>query len=190
MEPAQLLPVLLPLAAVLLPLMWAVLTYNRLVALKNHTTEAWSNIDTELKRRYELIPNLVATVKGYAAHEKNVLEEVTRLRQQCAQDHGPVAHQAQGERALVSAINKLLAVAENYPDLKASESFLELQRELANTEDRIQAARRFYNGNVRENNNLVESFPSNLIARLGGFELRDFFEVEAAAVRALPEVRL
>lgn len=173
-----------------IPTIWAVMTYNNFVRVKNHCTEAWSNIDTELKRRYELIPNLVSTVKGYASHERGLLEEIVALRNACAADHGPVKNQAEHERALVQGLNKLLVVVENYPDLKASRNFLELQRELSNTEDRIQAARRFYNGNVRENNNLVESFPSNLIASMGGFRLQDFFEVESAAVREVPVVSM
>ncbi|MBI3117304.1 MAG: LemA family protein, partial [Candidatus Hydrogenedentes bacterium] len=163
-------------------------TYNRLVALRNHCSEAWSNIATELKRRYELVPNLVATVKGYAAHEREVLEEVTRLRDSCVADTGSPAHQAATENQLVQALNKLLIRVEAYPDLKASTNFLELQRELANTEDRIQAARRFYNGNVRELNNLVEMFPSGLIAGACNFVKREFFVVESTAIRQAPAV--
>jgi LemA protein len=173
---------------VLLLFIWFIATYNRFVQLRNHCTEAWSNIDTELKRRYELIPNLVATVKGYAAHERGLLEEVTRLRAACAQNNGPVGEQATSERALVAALGKVFVLAERYPELKASANFLALQEELTNTEDRLQAARRFFNGNVRENNNLVESFPSNLVANMFSFTLRDFFEVEPAVRGA--EVRV
>lgn len=177
---SELMPLLLIGVPALFVLIWFIATYNSFVRLRNHCTEAWSNIDTELKRRYELIPNLVETVKGYAAHEQAVLEEVTRLRAVCAADHGSVAHQSGTEQALVGALGRLLVVAEKYPDLKASDNFLQLQRELINTEDRLQAARRFFNGNVRENNNLAESFPSNVVAGMFGFGLRDFFEVEAA----------
>ena len=184
----DLVPLLILGVPVLLVLIWFIATYNRFVGLRNHCTEAWSNIDTELKRRYELIPNLVATVKGYAAHEQSVLEEVTRLRAVCAADQGSVAHQSHSEQALVGALGRLFVVAEQYPDLKASDNFLKLQRELVNTEDRLQAARRFFNGNVRENNNLVESFPSNIIANMFSFTLRDFFEVEPAVRGA--EVRV
>jgi len=169
---------------------WLIITYNRLVTIRNHCREAWSNIDTELKRRYELIPNLVETVKGYAAHEQSTLEELTRLRKVCADDHGSVEHQSETEGELVRSLNRVLAVVENYPDLKASEHFLELQRELAITEDRIQAARRFFNGNVRENNNLIEQFPSSIVAGMGGFKRQVFFEVESAQIRNAPPVSL
>lgn len=188
--PAEYIPLIAVAVPALLALVWFVATYNRFVQLGNHCTEAWSNIDTELKRRYELIPNLVATVQGYAAHERGLLEEVTRLRAACAQNNGPVGEQAVSERALVAALGKVFVLAERYPELKASTNFLALQEELTNTEDRLQAARRFFNGNVRENNNLVESFPSNLIAGLCGFRQRDFFEVESALQRETPQVRL
>ncbi|MBN2163091.1 MAG: LemA family protein [Pontiellaceae bacterium] len=171
----------------LLPLIYAVTTYNTLVALKNHISEAWSNIDTELKRRYDLIPNLVETVKGYAAHERETLERVIELRNQCAADHGSISHQAGTEQQLVAAVRNLLAVAEAYPDLKANQNFLQLQNELVNTEDRIQAARRFYNGNVRDMRNKCEAFPSSLIASLFNFQPHDFFDVDPA-VREVPSV--
>jgi LemA protein len=173
---------------VLLPVVFVIATYNTLVALRNHISEAWSNIDTELKRRYELIPNLVATVKGYAAHERETLERVVELRNQCMDDHGSVSHQEQTEKQLVGAVSKLLAVAEAYPELKADKNYLELQKELVNTEDRIQAARRFYNGNVRDYKNKCESFPSNLIAGLFGFKPHDFFNIDPA-VREVPSVK-
>lgn len=172
---------------VLLPVVFAFATYNTLVALRNHISEAWSNIDTELKRRYELIPNLVATVKGYASHERETLERVIELRNQCMDDHGSVNHQEGTERQLIGAMQKLMAVAEAYPDLKANQNYLELQKELVNTEDRIQAARRFYNGNVRDYKNKCETFPSNLIANLFGFKPRDFFNVDPA-VREAPSL--
>jgi LemA protein len=173
---------------VLLPVIFVIATYNTLVALRNHISEAWSNVDTELKRRYELIPNLVKTVKGYAAHERETLERVVELRNTCMADTGSVHHQEATEKRLVGAVQKLLAVAEAYPDLKADQNFLDLQKELVNTEDRIQAARRFYNGNVRDYRNKCEAFPSNLIAGLFGFTPRDFFDVDPA-VREAPTIQ-
>lgn len=163
--------------------------YNSLVTLRNHIAEAWSNIETELKRRYELIPNLVETVKGYARHERETLEHVVELRNQCAADRGSIHHQENTEKELVSAVRRLLALAEAYPELKADEHYCALQRELVNTEDRIQAARRFYNGNVREYRNKCEMFPSSLIARLFRFEPRDYFDVEPA-VHIPPHITL
>ena len=181
---------LIVIAAVvlLLPLIYVIATYNTLVALRNHIAEAWSNIDTELKRRYELIPNLVETIKGYAKHERETMETVIELRNLCASDRGSVSHQAGTERQLVGAVQKLLAVAEAYPDLKANTNFLELQHELVNTEDRIQAARRFYNGNVRDMRNQCERFPSSVVASLFHFEPQEFFDVEPA-VRETPTVQ-
>ena len=177
------------LVALLLPLVYVIATYNTLVALKNHISESWSDVDTELKRRYDLIPNLVNTVKGYATHERETLEQVIQLRNACAADNGSVHHQEGTEKQLVAGVRKLLAVAEAYPDLKADGNFMQLQRELVNTEDRIQAARRFYNGNVRDYRNKCEAFPSNLIASLFNFKTRDFFDVDPA-VREAPNVRL
>ena len=171
---------------VLLPLMYVVLTYNTLVALRNHIRDAWANIDTELKRRYELIPNLVATVKGYAAHERDVFERVTELRAQCMAGQGAPQQQAVQENLLVAALQKMLLVVENYPQLKADQHYLELQHELVNTEDRIQAARRFFNGNVRDYRNKCETFPSSLIASGFGFESHDYFNVDPA-VREAPK---
>jgi len=181
-------PIIVFAVIVLILLTYGIATYNTLVALRNHISEAWSNIDTELKRRYDLIPNLVEIVKGYAKHERATMEEVTRLRNLCAADRGSVRHQEGTERQLVGAVQKLLAVAEAYPDLKANRNFLELQRELVNTEDRIQAARRFYNGNVRDMRNKCERFPSNIIAGMFKFTLHDFFDVEPA-VREVPSVQ-
>lgn len=174
---------------VLLPVVFVITTYNTLVALRNHISEAWSNIDTELKRRYELIPNLVATVKGYAQHERETLERVIELRNQCMADRGSVQHQEGTEKQLVGAVQKLMAVAEAYPDLKADKNYLELQNELVYTEDRIQAARRFYNGNVRDYKNKCEAFPSNVIAGMFSFKPRDFFNVDPA-VREVPSIKL
>jgi LemA protein len=172
------MPILIALAiVVLLPLVWLIVQYNSLVSLRNYVTESWSDVDTELKRRYDLIPNLVATVKGYAAHERDVLERVTELRNRCAANNGPVADQARDEGELVNALKQMLVVVENYPQLKADQNFLKLQSELINTENRIQAARRFYNGNVRDYRNKCESFPSNLVAGLCHFQPHEFFSV-------------
>ncbi len=178
-------PFVLLAAVVLLPILYVVLTYNTLVALRNHIRDAWANIDTELKRRYELIPNLVATVKGYAAHEKEIFERVTQLRAQCMASQGSPNQQAVDENQLVAALQKLMLVVENYPQLKADRNYLELQKELVNTEDRIQAARRFFNGNVRDYRNKCETFPSNLIAGAFGFQGEDYFNVDPA-VREVP----
>ncbi len=180
------LPVLIVIGIILLlPLIYVIVTYNTLVALRNHIRDAWGNVDTELKRRYDLIPNLVATVKGYAAHEKEVLERVTQLRTQCLASQGRPGEQAVDENQLVAALQRLLAVVENYPQLKADQNFLQLQRELVNTEDRIQAARRFYNGNVRDYRNKCETFPSSLVAGAFGFEPQDYFQVPPS-VREVP----
>ena len=165
---------------VFFPLIFVIVTYNGLVTIRNHVKDAWANIDTELKRRYDLIPNLVSCVKGYAAHEQATLEKVIELRQQCMANQGSVTEQAGVEKQLVRGLNGLFAVAENYPDLKASDNFLQLQEELVNTEDRIQAARRFYNGNVRDYRNKTQAFPSNIVAGMFGFppEAEEFFEVD------------
>jgi len=163
-----------------IPALYLVVTYNGLVAIRNHIRDAWANIDTELKRRYDLIPNLVETAKGYAKHESETLEKVIALRNQCQQNTGSPAQQATTEKLLVSSLNGLFALAENYPDLKANSNFQALQTELVNTEDRIQAARRFYNGNIREYRNKTQSFPSNIVANMFGFppEAEEFFEVD------------
>lgn len=172
---------------VLFILMFVVGMYNGFVRLRNHCDEAWSNIDTELQRRYDLIPNLVNTIKGYAAHEKDVLEEVTRLRALCVDDHGPPGHQAGTENRMLAVLGPLLARVEDYPDLKADKNFLQLQEELVFTEDRIQAARRFYNGNVRENNNRVQMFPSSVIANMFKFGDREFFEIRDVRAYTTPK---
>ncbi len=161
---------------------WAIFVYNRLVVLKNRTKEAWSDIDVQLKRRYNLIPNLVETVKGYASHERGLFEKVTEARSKAIQA-GNVKEQAEAENALSSTLKSLFAVAENYPDLKASQNFLELQRELRDTEDKIMAARRFYNGNVRDLNIKIERFPEKVIASMFSFEKMDLFEIEEADTR-------
>lgn len=163
-----------------------ILTFNRLVILRNRTKEAWSDIDVQLKRRYDLIPNLVETVKGYASHEKELLENVTKARVMAMQAQG-VKEKEAAENMLSSTLKSLFAVTENYPDLKASTNFLELQRELRDTEDKIQAARRFHNTNVRDLNTKIESFPSSIIASMFGFKQREFFEADSAA-KELPRV--
>jgi LemA protein len=183
-------PLIIAGLIVVFPLVWAVVQYNVLVGLRNYISESWSNVDTELKRRYDLIPNLVATVKGYAAHEREVLERVTDLRNRCLANNGSPAQQAGDETQLVDALKQLLVVVENYPQLKADRNYLRLQQELINTENRIQAARRFYNGNVRDYRNRCESFPSNLVARVFGFGMtQEFFSVPPA-VREVPNVDL
>lgn len=171
----------------LLPIFYVVLTYNTLVTLRNYIRDAWGNIDTELKRRYDLIPNLVETVKGYAAHEKETFERVTQLRTQCMASQGRPYEQAVDENQLVSALQRLLAIVENYPQLKADQHFLKLQQELINTEDRIQAARRFFNGNVRDYRNKCQSFPSSIVAGMFGFESQEYFSV-SPSVREVPDV--
>jgi len=182
------IPILLVIF-LLIPAGYVIGQYNGLVALRNHIKESWADIDTELKRRYDLIPNLVETIKGYAAHEQSTLQSVIELRNQAAANNGTVAEQGSSERALVAGMQKLIAVVEAYPDLKANENFLELQKELTNTEDRIQASRRFYNANVRDYTIKRETFPSKLVANAFNFQPTDYFEVEEA-VRKNPEVKL
>ena len=168
------------LAAVIL---WAIFAYNRFVALVNRAKEAWADIDVQLKRRYDLIPNLVETVKGYVTHERQTLEQVTAARTAAMNAHS-VGEHGKAENMLTDALKSLFAVAEAYPDLKANQNFLELQRELSDTENKIQAARRFYNGNVRDLNTSIESFPGNLIAgtfRFSPMELFSLGEGEEAA---------
>jgi len=157
--------------------LWLILIYNRLIALKNHAQEAWADIDVQLKRRYDLIPNLVEIVKGYAAHERELFEKVTEARAR-AMGTTAIKEKGKAENFLSQTLKSLFAVAENYPSLRASENFLELQKELTDTEDKIQAARRFYNGNVRDLNITIESFPANIIANIFRFAKMDFFEVE------------
>lgn len=160
--------------------LWGVVAYNRLVTLKNRTDEAWSDIDVQLKRRHDLIPNLVNTVKGYAAHESGVFERVTEARTR-AMEAGTAGTKAEAENMLSSTLKSLFAVSENYPDLKANTNFLELQKELSDTENKIQSARRFYNANVRDLNTKIETFPTNFIANIFNFGKREFFEIEEAA---------
>jgi LemA protein len=164
--------------------------YNSLVRGRNHVRESWSGIDTELKRRYDLIPNLVETVKGYARHEREVLEQVVEARNRAVASTGSPASQAKDENVLVGGLKRLFALAEGYPDLKASQNFLALQGQLVETEDRIQAARRFYNANVRDYNNRCQMFPTSVLAGMFRFEPEEFFEIETAIERAAPRVDL
>lgn len=166
----------------MLALLVPIFIYNRFVKLTNRAEEAWSDIDVQLKRRHELIPNLVNTVKGYAEHERETLESVTESRTQAMQAED-LQEKNQAENQLTDALKSLFAVSENYPDLKANENFLELQRELSDTENKIQAARRFYNTNVRDLNISLNSFPQNIIGKMFGFKERDYFEVEEEAER-------
>ncbi len=163
--------------------MFFVAIYNKLVQLRQSVAESWSAIDTELKRRYDLIPNLVETVKGYATHEKSTLEEVVAARNAAATSQGSPEAQAKSENVLNGALRQLFALSENYPQLKANENFIQLQKDLDETENRISQARRFYNANVRELNTTVESFPSSIIANAGGFKSAQYFEIDDNAAR-------
>ncbi len=162
-----------------------IVLYNRLVVLRNRAKEAWADIDVQLRRRYDLIPNLVETVKGYAGHEKSVFENVTKARTQAmsAEKSGDPKKVGEAENILSGTLKTLFAVSENYPQLRASENFLELQRELRDTEDKIQASRRFYNTNVRDLNIKTEAFPSSIVASLFGFKKMEFFEIQEAAAK-------
>jgi LemA protein len=167
--------------------LYGVSTYNRLVRLRTQSEEGFSDIDVQLKRRHDLIPNLVETVKGYAAHERATFENVTAARNRAVAAQGP-QEQAQAENALSGALRQLFAVAEAYPELKASQNFIELQDEITDTEDKIQAARRFYNMTVRDLNVKVDQFPSSVIAGFGSFSKREFFELDEPADREVPQV--
>ena len=167
--------------------LWAISIYNGLVRRKNVVAEAWSGIEAQLKRRADLIPNLVETVKGYATHERTTFDELARLRS-AGQGQADVAARAQTEQAITAAIGKIMAVAEAYPELKASANFQSLQHDLEELEDQIQLARRYYNGAVRNFNVSVQSFPSNLIAGMTGFHTADFFQLDNAADRNAPKV--
>ena len=164
-------------------LLWLIYTFNRLVVLRTRSQEALSDIDVQTKRRYDLIPNLVDTVKGYMRHEKNVLENVTRARTEAMSGSGELQEKAEKENILSGTLKTLFAVAENYPDLKANANFLDLQRELADTENKIQASRRFYNTNVRDLNIRIETFPTRLVAGVFKFSKMKFFEHENEAER-------
>ena len=183
-------PLIIVLVLVGIVLLWAVLTYNALVARRNKVDESWSGIDVQLKRRHDLIPNLVETVKGYAAHERQTLESVIQARQNAvqAQQDGDPASLGAAETLLTGALRQLFALSEAYPDLKANTNFLELQHQLADTEDKISASRRIYNGNVQTFNTSVQQVPANIIAGIGGFSPREFFEIEEPGERATPNV--
>ncbi|CDZ69183.1 LemA family protein [Neorhizobium galegae bv. orientalis] len=178
------------LGIVVLAALYVVMIYNGLVKARQMAEEAWSGIDVQLKRRADLIPNLIETVKGYAAHEKDTFEEVVKLRNQAqAVPAGDVAGRAQAEGLLGQALGKIIALAEAYPDLKANENFSELQASLETIESEIQMSRRYYNGAARDLNVKVESFPNNLVAGQFGFSKREYFEIENAADRAVPTVK-
>lgn len=166
-------------------ILWVIIAYNGLVRLRYRVKEAWSDIEVQLKRRYDLIPNLVETVKGYAAHETSAFENVTKARA-AAMGAQTAGEHAATENMLTGALKSLFAVAEAYPDLKANQNFLELQRELSDTENKIQAARRFYNGNVKDMNTRIEQFPTNFIAGAFGFSKEEFFDLDEAPAQREP----
>jgi LemA protein len=179
------------LAIVVVAVLYAIVVYNRLVSLRQLANEGWSGIDVQLKRRSDLVPNLVDSVKSYAAHERSVLEQVTRLREQARNlPQGDVAGRAQVEGQLSAALGKLMAVAEAYPDLKANANFLDLQKQLSALEDELQMARRYYNGTVRNLNTLIQSVPSNVVAGVAGFVPRTFFELATPDEAAVPQVKV
>ena len=170
--------------------LYCVSIYNRLVKLKNRVLEAWSYIDVQMKRRYNLIPNLVETVKGYAAHEQDTFEKVIQARTLAMNDHSSPEHQAASENMLTGALKSLFALSESYPDLKANTQFLKLQADLAETEDMIQKARRYYNGSVRDLNVMIQQFPSNVIAGLVDYEAAEYFEISDAESAARNPVQV
>lgn len=176
------------LIAVVLFILWVISTYNGLIRLRNRTKEAWADIDVQLKRRYNLIPNLVETVKGYASHERGVFEKVTEARSK-AMGAKDLKERGRAENALSNTLKTLFAVAENYPELKAAGNFVELQRELRDTEDKVQAARRFYNSNVRDLNIKIESFPANTVAMVFNFKKMELFELVEREEREAPKVK-
>ena len=165
------------LIVLVLIILWIIVAFNGLVSLRNRTGEAWADIEVQLKRRYDLIPNLVNTVKGYATHESTAFENVTKARSMAMGASGPTADHAQAENMLSGALKSLFAISEAYPELKANTNFLALQNELSDTENKIQASRRFYNANVRDMNTKIEVFPSNIIASMFGFMKKEFFDL-------------
>ncbi|HOE95088.1 MAG TPA: LemA family protein [Candidatus Sumerlaeota bacterium] len=173
---------------VLLVILWFIATYNGLVRLRNQVKEAWAQIDVQLKRRHDLIPNLVETVKGYAGHERQTLEEVMRARAAAVSAHG-VGEQAQAESQLSGALGRLLMVVEQYPDLKANQNFLALQEELTSTENKIGFSRQFYNEQVMQYNTRIQQIPANLVAGMFQFREEAFFELEDKSERAVPQVK-
>jgi len=176
------------IAVIVLIAIWFIAVYNGLIRLRNRTDEAWSDIDVQLKRRYDLIPNLISSVKGYAAHEKDTFLKVTEARN-AAMNAKTTEEHAKSENMLSSTLKSLFAVAENYPELKANENFLKLQDELADTENKIQASRRFYNGNVRDFNTKLQVFPTNMIGNMLGFKAYEFFEIENEEEKKNPQVK-
>lgn len=176
------------LIALVVVVLWVIALFNGLVRLKNRVSEAWSDIDVQLKRRYDLIPNLMETVKGYMKHEEGVLVKVTEARNMAMNATGTEA-KGKAENALSETLKSLFAVAENYPDLKASQNFLQLQDEISDTENKIQASRRFYNGNVRDFNTKIQVFPNNMIANTLGFKAFEFFEIENEKERENVQVK-
>lgn len=174
---------------IVLLILWLVALYNGLIVSRNRVEEAWSDIDVQLKRRYDLIPNLVSSVKAYAKHERQAFEQVTKARAAAMGAKAP-QQKAQSEDMLTGALKSLFAVAEAYPDLKANENFKALQDELSDTENKIQAARRFYNGNVRDFNTKLEVFPTNIFGRMLGFASRDFFQLEEGESAAKEPVKV
>ena len=170
------------IAVVVVLILWVVLSYNTFIRLRNRVEEGWSDIEVQLKRRFNLIPNLVETVKGYMTHEREVFEKVTAARAQTAAAKTGT-DRAEAENMLSNTLKTLFAVAENYPDLKANANFLDLQRELADTENKIQSARRFYNTNVRDFNIKLETFPNNIVGNMFKFKKQDFFELEEEAAK-------
>lgn len=175
------------LGIVVVIVLWFIVAYNSLIVLRNRMRNAWAQTEVQLKRRHDLIPNLVNTVKGYAQHEKATLEEVTKARQQAVQASG-VAEQAKAENFLTQTLRSLFAVVENYPDLKANRNFLELQEELTSTENRIAYARQFYNDSAMKLNNRIEKIPTNLVAAMFNFKKGQFFEIEEVGQREAPKV--
>ncbi len=180
-------PLLVVIGVIVLVVLVVVVIYNRLITLRNRVNQAWAQIDVQLRRRYDLIPNLVETVKGYAAHERETFEQVTEARSRCI-DAGTVPEQGQAENMLTGALRRLFALVENYPDLKANQNFLMLQEELAGTEGKIAYARQFYNDSVMTFNMTIQRVPNNLVAGTFGFEERDYFEIEEPEARAPVEV--
>ena len=178
------------LVILLILLIWVIAIYNRFVSIRQHLRESWADVDVELKRRYDRVPNLVNAVKGYAAHEQTLFQEVADARSRAMANDDRPDRQSADEQRFERGVNRLMAVAEAYPDLKANSNFLALQEELTNTDDRIAAARRFYNGNVREMNQLCLTFPSNLLAGLFGFSQQGFFEVDEPAERRVPDASI
>jgi LemA protein len=179
----------LVLVVIVVVALWMMGMYNGLVRFRNEVRNSWGQIDVQLKRRHDLIPNLVETVKGYMAHERNTLEAVTKARQQAIQVTGDVAERAKAENALSQTLRSLFAVAEAYPDLKANQNFLALQEELTSTENKISFARQYYNDAVLRLNNKIQMFPSNIMAGMFNFQMEKFFEVEAAEERQAPQVK-